>query len=58
MKGGAYLSCYSCPYSMILTNDKQERLVRCALYRKTFQMKPGMSFPDFCEIKAVNNPQK
>lgn len=52
----AFLSCYSCPHSTILTSDKQ-KMVRCGLYDKTFQLKPGMCFPDFCEIRAVNNPK-
>lgn len=50
----AYLSCYSCPNSTILANEKQ-KLVECGLYAKTFEMKPGMSYPTFCEIRAINH---
>lgn len=50
----AYLSCYSCPYSTILTNGK-EKMVECSLMNERFKLGQGRSFPDFCEIKAVNH---
>lgn len=52
-----YLSCYSCPHSTILTNGKQ-KMVQCGLNGKTFQLKKGMSYPDFCEISATNHKTK
>lgn len=52
-----YLSCYSCPYSTIFTSEK-DKMVECGLTGERFRLEKGRSYPDFCEIRAVNNRGK
>ena len=52
-----YLSCYSCPYSTILSNGN-EKMVQCDLNDRVFKLERGRSYPDFCEISAVNHKKK
>lgn len=54
MSRRAYLSCYSCPYSNILENERGERLIQCNLSNKSFRMVGGASVPKWCEIKVIH----
>lgn len=44
-----YISCYSCPYSTIYSNDRGEKTIHCGMSNRDLRLKIRMSFPDWCE---------
>lgn len=53
-----YISCYSCLYSTILADEKDNRMVSCGLSHKTAEVGTGKPYPKWCKLYGFNHKRE